>query len=273
MTTSASTTRTALSAIAMTFALASVAQATSTRSFVASTGNDSNTSFGCTQADPCRSFMAAYGITASGGEIVALDSAGYGELTITGPISIVGAQVASVTVAASSTGITINTDNPSSLVILKNLQINGGGAANSTGILVSSGHLVLQNSTLKLLTTGLNVEGGVSGLKADVMFTDIIGNTTGIVTTGTGSTTTNPTNGSTEVFVHAGSVVANTTAYLMHSPGSGSPTILLSSIGSQGGVLTNQTGNATLITGDGTGCPCSVASIYNNTQFNSGNND
>src|SRR5215469_14350424 len=154
---------TALIASVITVALTSAALASASRTFVSGGGSDGNTGANCPQGSPCRSFAAAYSVTSSGGEIIALDSAGYGELTITGPVSIIGALVASVQVAANSTGITINA-NPTDNIILRNLQINGGNAFGSIGISVTGGHLTLQNSTLKLLSTGL----GVSGAKADL---------------------------------------------------------------------------------------------------------
>jgi hypothetical protein len=45
------------------------------RTFVASTGSDSDP---CSRVDPCRTFQAAVDATAAGGEVVALDSAGFG---------------------------------------------------------------------------------------------------------------------------------------------------------------------------------------------------
>src|SRR5215471_2418652 len=93
--------QTALIASVITVALVSAAWASAARTFVSSAGSDSNTGANCSLASPCRSFQAAYGVTSPGGEIVALDSAGFGELTITGSVSIVGALIASVTVTAS----------------------------------------------------------------------------------------------------------------------------------------------------------------------------
>src|SRR5215813_10008307 len=134
--------QTALVASVITVALASAAVASAARTFVSGSGSDGNTGANCPQGSPCRSFAAAYGVTTSGGEIIALDSAGYGTLTITGPVSIVGALIASVQVPASGTGITISAA-ASDVVILKNIQINGGNAANSTGIALNSGRVVV----------------------------------------------------------------------------------------------------------------------------------
>jgi hypothetical protein len=64
------------------------AQALSTRTYVSTqSGNDSNP---CTSTAPCRTFARAIKETAADGEIDALDSGGYGPVTITKSISIVG---------------------------------------------------------------------------------------------------------------------------------------------------------------------------------------
>src|SRR5262249_28014823 len=133
--------RTALVASVITVALTSAALASAARTFVSGGGSDGNTGANCPQGSPGRSFAAAHSVTSSGGEIIALDSAGYGEVTITGPVSIVGALIASVQVTASTTGITINAG-ASDTIILRNLQINGGNAASSIGIAVNTGRLI-----------------------------------------------------------------------------------------------------------------------------------
>ena len=56
------------------------------RTFVASLGTDSNP---CSLALPCRSFAAAAAQTNAGGEIIVVDSAGYGTVALTNSISIV----------------------------------------------------------------------------------------------------------------------------------------------------------------------------------------
>src|SRR6185369_11372319 len=72
------------------FALALTAVATDVsalpRTFVASFGLDSN---GCSLSSPCRGFTKALAVTDPGGEIVVLDSAGYGAVTIDKSVSII----------------------------------------------------------------------------------------------------------------------------------------------------------------------------------------
>lgn len=65
--------------------LPTVAAATAPRRFVASYGVDSNP---CTRVLPCRSFSAALAQTADGGEVIALDSAGYGSVIITRSVTL-----------------------------------------------------------------------------------------------------------------------------------------------------------------------------------------
>jgi hypothetical protein len=262
--------QTALVVGVVTAALASPALASAARTFVSGGGSDGNTGANCPQGSPCRSFSAAYSVTSSGGEIIALDSAGYGTLTITGPVSIVGALIASVQVPANSTGITINTAGASDVVILKNLQINGGNAAQSTGISVMQGRMILQNSTVKLLTTGLSI---AANTKSDVRATDIIGNGTAISTTGTGTNLTNTSiYGPTQVRVDGGSVSDNGTAFLMNAPGKDNfnnqnSTVLLFSNG--GSATTDVTGNTTVVSC--TGQTCTFVLTYQSPLTNSPN--
>jgi hypothetical protein len=131
-------TRLLLSLAVLSAALAPAlpAQAQSlTRTFVSAAGNDGNA---CTVAAPCRTFVGAYAKTQPSGVIAVLDPAGYGSLTITGPVTIDGRGWASITVPASGAGITVNAginDN----VILRGLNIDGANAAGTTGIAFNIG--------------------------------------------------------------------------------------------------------------------------------------
>ena len=71
--------------LAMTALAAADAAATAQRTFVASTGNDANP---CSLAQPCRGFARAFR-QASPGEVIVLDSAGYGLVTITQSVSLI----------------------------------------------------------------------------------------------------------------------------------------------------------------------------------------
>jgi hypothetical protein len=130
-------------AAAVSIALACLPVPAAQRAFVSSTGNDANAPAGCTPALPCRTFQAAHDAVDAGGEIVALDTAGFGAVTISKSVAIIGnpGAIASIAVA-SGNGVTIAT--PGVNVTLRNLNINGvGGVA---GISMSEGNsLTIEN--------------------------------------------------------------------------------------------------------------------------------
>src|SRR5882672_11336232 len=78
------------------------------RSAVSVNGSDADP---CTVPSPCRTFTAALAATASGGEIIAIDSGGYGQsFTVSQPVTVSGAPgVHAAITATTGTAITINT--------------------------------------------------------------------------------------------------------------------------------------------------------------------
>ena len=111
----------AVAMLALAWPLVALGQAQ--RTFVASFGDDSNP---CTFAQPCRAFAAAIAQTSDGGEVVVLDSAGYGPVAITQSASIIAAPgvYAGVTVF---TGDGIAVSGVGTRVRLSGLTINGQG--------------------------------------------------------------------------------------------------------------------------------------------------
>jgi parallel beta helix pectate lyase-like protein len=105
------------------------------RTFVASTGLDTNN---CQRPTPCRNFTAALAQTSPGGEVVVLDSAGYGPIpAITQSVSIIAPLgVHAAMTVMSGTGITINA--PGGSVVLRNLFISSLGGAIGINIQDSS---------------------------------------------------------------------------------------------------------------------------------------
>jgi hypothetical protein len=103
---------------------AGLAGAQASRTWVSGVGDDANP---CSRTAPCKTFAGAISKTAAGGEIDALDPAGYGAVTITKAMTIDGGggQVASVLVSGTN-GIVVQAG-PSDVVILRNLRINGIG--------------------------------------------------------------------------------------------------------------------------------------------------
>ena len=116
------------------------------RTFVSGKGADSGV---CTLAAPCRSFAYAATQTNDGGELVVLDTAGYGGLTITKSISIVndGAGVASVQVP-SGAAIVINA--PSNAVVhLRGLTLEGANTATDGIVFNTGGSLTILNTLVR----------------------------------------------------------------------------------------------------------------------------
>src|SRR5258708_31876011 len=117
----------------MTVALISGAQGPATRPYVnGETATDSTTATNCVATTPCKTFAAAYTVTQSSGEIVAMAPGGYGPITITTPLTIIGTDRATVPAASGTTPITVNS--PPSMVYIPHLQITAATAASSLGL-------------------------------------------------------------------------------------------------------------------------------------------
>src|SRR5437870_4801509 len=122
------------------------AAALAQRTFVsAATGNDANP---CTRTAPCRNFAAAIAQTASGGEVVVLDSGGYGTVTINQAVSLVAPPGVYAGISVfSGTGIAVAAG-AGDVVTLRGLTLNGLGG--SDGIDFSSGaELYVQDCVFK----------------------------------------------------------------------------------------------------------------------------
>lgn len=168
----------ALVAVAFLCILTSTgAMATAQRTFVASNGSDANP---CSITAPCRGFTAALVQTTSGGEIIVLDSAGYGPVTINQAVSIIAPPgvYAGISVV-SGTGIVVNSG--SSTVVLEGLTINGLGGG--TGIDFQAGSaLRIERTTISGFTSyGLSA---FLGAAATMLIHDsaFVGNASGIWT-------------------------------------------------------------------------------------------
>jgi len=114
-------------------AAAAPALAANPRTFVASYGNDANP---CQLTSPCRTFAAALTATTAGGEIIVLDSAGYGAVSVTKAVSIISPPGVHAGIAVTS-GSGIDVGAGSGDVVLRGLAITGVGGS-SVGINVTS---------------------------------------------------------------------------------------------------------------------------------------
>ena len=155
------TLRFAVVLFALTF-LARTSEAQLTKIFVASYGNDANDG---SRGAPKRNFQPAHNAVAAGGQIVVLDTAGYGALTINKSLAVTVPPGVNgfVTVSGSSNGILISASS-SDIVVLRGLIVEGGGpAANGTGIVaVSVGRLTVDDCVVRNFTVGtylLNAPG------------------------------------------------------------------------------------------------------------------
>ena len=111
------------------------AQAQSPRTFVSAAGNDSNP---CSFAAPCRHFQAAVNATSAGGEVDALDPAGYSPIIISRAITIEGQGWSYIAPPVGGIGITINA--VSGDVVIHGVSLNGAGITGSpNGIVFNSG--------------------------------------------------------------------------------------------------------------------------------------
>src|SRR5512146_1982251 len=109
-------------ALLLALALPSFASAQATRTWVSGVGDDANP---CSRTAPCKTFAGAISKTAANGEINAIDSGGFGGVTITKPITIDGGGVLAGILNAGSTGVVVNTTGANDTVILRNLDFNG----------------------------------------------------------------------------------------------------------------------------------------------------
>ena len=104
------------------------------RTFVSSSGVDTNA---CSLAAPCRSFAAATSHTDVDGEIVVLDSGGYGSVTIDRSLAISAPSGVYAGISATAGTTAVDIVSGATNVILRGLTINGQ-ESNSTGISIGT---------------------------------------------------------------------------------------------------------------------------------------
>jgi hypothetical protein len=128
-------------------AASSMAQAQATRTWVSGVGDDVNP---CSRTAPCKTFAGAISKTAAGGEINAIDPAGYGTLTITKNITVDGGGTFASSLASLTTGFIINS--PGIHVVLRNLSINGAGNGIDGIRVLQAASVVVENVTINNFT-------------------------------------------------------------------------------------------------------------------------
>ena len=144
--------------------LSTSAFAQATRTWVSGVGDDVNP---CSRTAPCKTWAGAISKTAPGGEIDALDSGGFGNVTVTKSITLDGNGVeASSLNTGGVTGVIINA--ASITVNLRNLSINGAGTGGIGVRILNSTHVNIQRCVIfggskaisleQTTATNLNVE-------------------------------------------------------------------------------------------------------------------
>ena len=149
------------------------------RTFVsAQTGNDVNT---CSPTTPCRTFGKAMTNVNPGGEVIVLDSGGYGPMTIDKSVKITAQGVYAGITATTGDAILINTPSTSDVVILRGLTVNGIGGANGINSASSITLQVYDSFFQGFASNGLAfATGGYFGVHSSTF----VGNGTGIFVTG-----------------------------------------------------------------------------------------
>jgi len=130
----------------LSVSIATIASAQASRTWVSGVGDDANP---CSRTAPCKTFAGAISKTASGGEIDALDPAGYGAVTITKAITIDGNGYGSVLVSGTN-GISISDSTDARpTIILRNLSMNGlGTGINAVNVVQAGtvqGNVIIEN--------------------------------------------------------------------------------------------------------------------------------
>jgi hypothetical protein len=118
--------------------------AQATRTWVSGVGDDANP---CSRTAPCKTFAGAISKTAAGGEINVLDPGGFGAVTITKAMTIIGSPFTAGVLVVGSPGVTVNAG-ANDLVVIKGLDFDGvgGGSPGTKGIQIfQAGRVVIED--------------------------------------------------------------------------------------------------------------------------------
>jgi hypothetical protein len=181
-----------LCSAAMTVSIATTAHAATLRAFVSGVGNDSNTASNCSHAAPCRTLAVALTVVTPGGEIEALDPAGYGPITVSGPLTLVGVPGAAISAPSGGHGITINAG-AGAVVNLRGWSVVGNPST-LDGIFfnATTGTLNIQNCVVSGVGgdgIGLLPGGTATFNITDTLVSNVANNAVVIQTSGSGAVT------------------------------------------------------------------------------------
>ena len=137
--------------------LGSAAVAQNNRSAVSLNGSDLNA---CTTTSPCRSFATALSQTNAGGEIIALDSAGYGPFTIDRAIAVSGAPGVHAAISVPlNYGISVAAA-PTDRIVIRNLVFIGTGGLYGVDVSTAAETRVLDCFVRGFATAGIRIQVG-----------------------------------------------------------------------------------------------------------------
>jgi hypothetical protein len=158
-----------LATVAFMIALATMAQAQATRTWVSGVGDDANP---CSRTAPCKTFAGAISKTATGGEIDALDDGGFGAVTITKSVTIDGSGHLAGILSAGTTGVIINAPTTST-VVLRNISIQGAGTGVFGIRMIAGGTLHVEKCVIAGLTNhGIHINLANGAPTANVFIKD-----------------------------------------------------------------------------------------------------
>lgn len=113
------------------------------RTWVSTGGSDTNP---CSRNLPCRNFAAAIGVVSDGGEVVVLDSGGYGAVTVDKSVSLISPPGIHAAIAPTD-GTALTIEASDGRVTVKNLFLNGQGALLGVEVL-DAASIVIEGSTV-----------------------------------------------------------------------------------------------------------------------------
>ena len=141
-------------ALLVSMLIAVAARGQAPRTFVSSSGSDANP---CSRQAPCRGFQAAISAVAPGGEVVALDSAGYGAFVVDRSVTVTADGVHAAITSLEQDAITMNTT-ASDAVVLRNLTILSTFGSGVSGVVVAGpiGKLTIDNCSFTGLQSAIS---------------------------------------------------------------------------------------------------------------------
>ena len=125
------------------------------RVFVASYGSDTNP---CTFGSPCKTFQNAVDVVATGGEVTAIDSAGFGPINITKSVTITSPAGVEAGIAAAAGGNAVTVNAPGASVVLSGLTLIGSGVG-VNGIQATAANLEVVNCAIRGFSNGAGANG------------------------------------------------------------------------------------------------------------------